>query len=179
MLIYLSQFLSKLGDIIALLTKLVGDNKDQLWVPLHTKSFSYIKKLLDLPAILKLLNYKSADPIFLICNVSQVGVGGQIGQGLTLEQVRPTKYFSKKFNTAQANYSTTDQKLLAIIVGTEYFATELIGTSFRIVIDHSALIILITNNNLVGRREKFGIAQLGQTLILSILKVKLIIQQTN
>ena len=85
MVIYLSQFLPKLTDIIALLTKLAGAIKDLLWIPLHTESFNQIKKLLDLPAILKLLDYESTDPLFLICDVSQVGVEGWIGQGSTLK----------------------------------------------------------------------------------------------
>ena len=42
--IYLSQFFPKLADIMVPLTELAGATKDWLWTPLHTKSFTQIKK---------------------------------------------------------------------------------------------------------------------------------------
>ena len=48
---------------------------------------------------------------------------------------------------------------MAVVVEIEYLTTELTATFFRITIDYNAFIILITNNNLVGRRKRYRNSQ--------------------
>jgi len=49
-------------------------------------------------------------------------------------------FHSRKFNSAQENYSTFDKELLAIKDASEVFRSELSGYSFTILTDHIPLV---------------------------------------
>jgi len=59
------------------------------------------------PAI-RLINFHSADEIYLVADASLIGTGAWIGQGPTLQTIIPTDFHSRKLNPAQENYATFD-----------------------------------------------------------------------
>ncbi|GAA5990067.1 hypothetical protein JCM11641_001024 [Rhodosporidiobolus odoratus] len=84
-------------------------------------AFDLLKSLVS--RSLSPLNISSLDDgterLFLFTDASVFGCGGRLGQGSSRDTARPFRFFSAKFNSAQRNYSTTDQELLAVFVGTQ------------------------------------------------------------
>ncbi|GAA5974836.1 hypothetical protein JCM11641_008388 [Rhodosporidiobolus odoratus] len=58
---------------------------------------------------------------------------------LDKDLAHPFQYFSCKFNSAQRNYTTTNQELLAVFVGTKKMHEHLVGWRFTVVCDHEPL----------------------------------------
>lgn len=63
---------------------------------------------------------------------------------------RPVAYMSKKLNSAERNYSVTERKCLAVILGIERFRCYLELQEFEVVTDHSSLSWLMRQTNLKG-----------------------------
>jgi hypothetical protein len=82
---------------------------------------------------------QGADRVFVFTDASIHGVGGWIGQGPTRDTAIPFRFHSAKFNSAQLNYSTTDQELLAVLDTVTKFSDHLIGRQFTVVSDHLPL----------------------------------------
>jgi hypothetical protein len=51
----------------------------------------------------------------------------------------PIAYASRTFNTAERNYSTTDQEMAAIMWGVKQFRLYVLGRHFKTVTDHKLL----------------------------------------
>ena len=60
-------------------------------------------------------------------------------------------FASKSLDTAQRNYSVTEKECLAVVWGTEYFRTLLLGIQFELQTDQQALTYLLTGKEGVGR----------------------------
>src|SRR5215212_5107059 len=117
-----------------------------------TKSIPRMKEAVKKTRPLRPLNYKSVKDghtkIYLICDVSQIGMGAFLCQGINLEDaiLNIAQIHSQKFTPTQMNYPTTDQEHLAVIEALSAFQTMLLGTKFTIVTDYKPLTFLKTNN---------------------------------
>src|SRR5690606_15812830 len=141
---YLSKFLPHLATVAAPLTDLTGSGKTFEWRRIHQDSFEAVKALVDNDLPLRPLDYSSSNKIFLITDASTSGIGAWVGQGPNYENAYPVGFHSRKFNNAQARYSTYDQEFLAIVEACKHFRNLLLGTKFTIVTDHKALIYIAT-----------------------------------
>ena len=74
-----------------------------------------VKKLISAEAILKSLNYDSPEPFYLITDASLNGLGGWIGQGPSIQDIRPAAFSSRKFKQPEMNYTVTEKEILVII----------------------------------------------------------------
>jgi RNase H-like domain found in reverse transcriptase len=72
-------------------------------------------------------------PYRVVCNASDVGVGAVL-----LQDEKPVAYFSKKFNPAKRNYSTTEKELLGVLCALKDWRCYLLGKSFSMCTDHKA-----------------------------------------
>ena len=63
----------------------------------------------------------STDPIYLITDASDIGVGAWLGQGPDLNSLKPARFYSRKLNPSQLNYLTKNKELLAIIAAVRFF----------------------------------------------------------
>ncbi|GAA5985310.1 hypothetical protein JCM11641_005389 [Rhodosporidiobolus odoratus] len=113
---WMSDHLPHLNELAAPLTRLTG-NVEWNWSPACDAAFEALKKLVPLKlAPLNLEKLESGEErLFLFTDASMVGSGGWIGQGVSREVARPFRFHSSKFNSAQLNYTTTDQELLAVL----------------------------------------------------------------
>jgi hypothetical protein len=152
---YIGQFMPDLSSYSGPLSALCSDTRTFYWRPLHDKCFESIKALACRTPILRPIDPKRDEPIWLICDASDTGVGMMYGQGKTWETCRPAGFSSKKFSPAQYTYRTWDRELLAIIEGLMKWEDKLLGRRMNIVTDHEALKFFKNQNRLTGRQARW------------------------
>ena len=135
---YLSRYAPHLTTAAAPLTHLCGDTTKWEWLPIHDTSLQQVKDIIGGEAILKPLDYQSQDTIYLWTDALLMGIGALIGQGLSMDDIHPAAFYSRKFKPAEFNYSTTDKETFAVIEGLEHFTPQLSGTRFTIPTYHKA-----------------------------------------
>jgi len=87
------------------------------------------------PQILKPWDHFSEVPKYLICDVSDIGLGSWIGQG-ELGSIRPCRFHFRKFSPAQLKYPTYQTELLAIVDSLKFFEAQLRDYKFTVLTDH-------------------------------------------
>jgi len=76
---YLCKFLANLGSIAAPLTELQGEGKPRTWTETHNTAFKNIQQMCNSEQLLKPWDITSKDPVYLVCDASDVGLGSWIG----------------------------------------------------------------------------------------------------
>ena len=122
------------------------------WREVHDRCFQMIKDLACKYLILKPIDPRKEEPIWLVCDASLYGVGTLYGQGNNWRTCRPTGFMSKKLSDTQQNYRTFERKTLAIIEALLKWEDKLLGFKFKIVTDHEALRYLKTQWKLSSRQ---------------------------
>ena len=135
---YLQHFLPNVAMFTAPLSSMTQNDHEFMWRPIHEKAFQEIKALASRTPILKPVDPKSLDPIWVICDASTSGVGAFYGQGPKWETCRPAGFMSKKFQEAQFNYRVFEMETLAILEALLKWEDKLIGRKFKVVTDHSS-----------------------------------------
>ena len=97
------------------------------WRPIHDRCFEMIKVLACRAPILKPIDPKSPDPIWLICDASLSGVGALLGQGPEWHNCRPAGFMSRKFTTAQRAYRVFEMETIAILEALAKWEDKLLG----------------------------------------------------
>ncbi|GAA5988231.1 hypothetical protein JCM11641_002094 [Rhodosporidiobolus odoratus] len=137
---WMADHLPRLNEIAAPLTCLTS-KVDFVWSPACDFAFDLLKSLV--PKTLKPLDLghleDESERLYLFTDASIYGCGGWLGQGASRESARPVRFFSSKFNSAQRNYSTTDQESLGVFVGVRKMHEQLVGWRFVVVCDHEPL----------------------------------------
>ena len=135
---YLQHFLPNVAMFTAPLSSMTQNGHEFMWRPIHEKAFQEIKVLASRTPILKPVDPKSLDPIWVICDASTSGVGAFYGQGPKWETCRLAGFMSKKFQEAQFNYRVFEMETLAILEALLKWEDKLIGRKFKVVTDHSS-----------------------------------------
>nr|GFC08069.1 reverse transcriptase domain-containing protein [Tanacetum cinerariifolium] len=89
-------------------------------------------------------------PIELMCDASDYAVGAVLGQRIK-KHFRPIHYASKTINQAEANYTTTEKEMLAVVYAFEKFRSYLIMNKSIVYTDHSALKYLFAKKDVKAR----------------------------
>ena len=90
-------------EIMAYTTSLSGsaqNNRTFQWTPLLDKCFQSIKAIAMQSPILKPVDFNKNEPVWLIMDSSQMGIGAMYGQGANWDTCRPAGFISKKFMSA-------------------------------------------------------------------------------
>jgi len=82
----------------------------------------------------------------LMCDASSMALGVVLGQKRN-KLFHPIYYASKTLNSAQQNYTVTEQELLAVVYAFEKFRAYLLGTKVIVHTDHVALRYLMTKKD--------------------------------
>ena len=98
--------------------------------------------------------YVKSSPVFqapVVCSQFNLAVdASDVATGVVLLQEgsdgidHPIRYFSRKFNKNQRNYSTIERECLALFLALRYFEVQITSSSFPIIIysDHNPLVFL-------------------------------------
>nr|GEZ08445.1 reverse transcriptase domain-containing protein [Tanacetum cinerariifolium] len=112
------------------------------------KAFKTLKDKLTEAPILIAPNWDQ--PFKLICDASDFAVGAILGQRIE-KHFRPIHYASKTMNQAEANYTTTEKEMLAVVYAFQKFRSYLIMNKSIICTDHSALKYLFAKKDAKAR----------------------------
>nr|GEU51132.1 reverse transcriptase domain-containing protein [Tanacetum cinerariifolium] len=89
-------------------------------------------------------------PFELMCDASDFAVGEVLGQRIE-KHFRLIHYASKTMTEAEANYTTTEKEMLAVVYAFEKFRSYLIMNKSIVYIDHSALKYLFAKKDAKAR----------------------------
>nr|GFA61772.1 DNA-directed DNA polymerase [Tanacetum cinerariifolium] len=89
-------------------------------------------------------------PFELMCDASDYAVGAVLGQRIK-KHFRPIHSASKTMNQAEANYTTTEKEMLAVVYAFEKFSSYLIMNKSIVYTDHSALKYLFAKKDAKAR----------------------------
>nr|GEY82811.1 reverse transcriptase domain-containing protein [Tanacetum cinerariifolium] len=89
-------------------------------------------------------------PFELMCDASDYAVGAVLGKRIE-KHFRPIYYASKTMNQAEANYTTTEKEMLAVVYAFKKFRSYLIINKSIVYTDHSALKYLFAKKDAKAR----------------------------
>lgn len=154
------EFIYKYAEIVEPMEKfLTGETKKSIktikWDDEGLKSFKDIKD-----RVMNNTERSMPDPekeFVLITDASNTAIGAILSQVDEQGKRKMISKFSKKLDSAQRNYSTTDKELLAIIKSCEHYRHYLIGKKFKLETDHKALSYLHTCKNPSSRLLRWSL----------------------
>ncbi|KAJ9568340.1 hypothetical protein OSB04_004306 [Centaurea solstitialis] len=107
-------------------------------------AFDRLKEMLTSAPIMKPPNWDL--PFEIMCDASNYAIGAVLGQRVGRDP-HVIYYASRTLDSAQANYSTTEKELLAVVFALEKFRQYLLGTKVVVFTDHAALRYLMTKKD--------------------------------
>ena len=152
---YLSHFMPNLATFTGPLSAITRNGQNFDWRPLHQKCFEEIKALACRTPILRPIDTRDPDPIWVITDASTSGVGAVYGQGPEWDKCRPAGFMSKKFTPAQHSYFTFETEALGVLEALLKWEDKLLGRHFKIVTDHRALMFIQDKRKLAPRLERW------------------------
>ena len=145
-------------DITAYTTPLSGsvqNNRTYQWTPLLDKCFQSIKVIAMQSPILKPVDFNKNEPVWVITDGSQTGIGVMYGQGISWDTCQPAGFQSKKFTSTQHNYRMHEHKTLAVLEALMKWEDKLLGRKFTVVTDHKGLEYFKIQPNLSPRQTRW------------------------
>lgn len=134
---------------------MVKNGHDFEWRPIHQRCFDMIKYLACKAPILKPIDLRLDDPIWVICDASLTGVGAMYGQGPEWQKCQPAGFMSKKFTVAQHSYRVFELELIAIFEALHKWEDKLLGRKINIITDHKALEFFESQVHLSHRQTRW------------------------
>ncbi|VDB95766.1 unnamed protein product [Peniophora sp. CBMAI 1063] len=136
---YISHFMPDLSAYTGPLSAIMRNQESFKWHPIHDKCFEMIKVLACKTPILKPIDPRNGETIWVVCDASTSGVGAMYGQGPEWKTCRPAGFMSRKLTAAQRNYRVWEYEMLAILEALMKWEDKLLGFKIRIASDHKAL----------------------------------------
>lgn len=153
------RYISGFAAIAAPITDLLGKRDRFSWTAAAQESFDKLKTCLTSAPVLSHPDFSK--PFVIQCDASQLGVGGVLYQVDENGEEHPISFMSRKLNTAQRNYSVTEQECLAAVLSLEKFRGYVEGMTFTIVTDHMSLKWLMSQKDLTGRLARWSLKLQG------------------
>ena len=112
-----------------------------------------------------LAHYDPSQPLVLLCDASQYGVGAVLSQVCNGDE-KPVAYASRALKTAECNYSQLEKERLALIYGVRKFHNYLFGRTFTLFTDHKPLQSLLNESKPIPCMASAHIKRWALTLAL-------------
>ncbi len=84
-------------------------------------------------------------------NASLLAMGAMLSQNIIRKSDRPIVYVFRFLNITKHNYSTTQKKVLIMVISLHKFKHYLLGNKFVFYVDHMALVFLVNKPHVLGR----------------------------
>jgi hypothetical protein len=152
---YLAHFLPDVTAYTSPLASITANGTPFSWRPIHEKCFQTIKAMCCWTPILRPIDHRKDEPIWIICDALAYRTGAMYGQGPTWQTCRPAGFMSKKFTDAQRNYHVFEQETLAILEALLKWEDKLLGYRIHVVTDHKALEFFKMQLRLSGRQTRW------------------------
>lgn len=152
---YLAHFMPDVSAFTGPLAEITRNGHSFMWKPLHQKCFEMIKTLACKVPILRPIDARVDEPIWVICDASLYGVGAVYGQGPEWHTCRPAGFMSKKFTIAQHAYRVFEMETIAILEALLKWEDKLLGYPIKIVTDHKALEFFKTQAHFNPRQTRW------------------------
>ena len=136
---YYRRFIKEYGKLAIPLTDLMHEDVKFQWGEEEQKAFDALKERLTNAPVLA---HPDPEKQFIVhTDASGFAVSAVLSQKQDDGKVRPLAYLSKKMSTAEMNYHTFDQELLAIVTCIDKWKAYITGTRQKVLIytDHYAL----------------------------------------
>jgi hypothetical protein len=154
---YFRRYIKGYSTLAAPLTDLTGGNISKrksitaaiTWTPACQGAFTALKDALTSAPVLKIPDLSK--PFQVIADASDYAIGA-----ILLQDGRPVAYESKKLNSAQKNYHTTDKELLAVVHALKTWRCYLEGSNLDVIADHNPLTYLKTQPLLSHRQARWS-----------------------
>lgn len=131
------RYIANFSAIAAPVTDLLGGKSKFVWTPEAQSAFETLKtKLLSAPL---LAHPDFSRPFVIQCDACTTGVGSVLYQLDEAGNEKPIAFMSKKFNSAQRNYTITELECLAAVLSVKRFRGFIEGMEFKVVTDHASL----------------------------------------
>ena len=146
---YFRKFIQNYAQRTLVLTRMLRKDRAWEWLLECQKAFEDIKTALTTAPVLALPDFSK--PFDVVCDASGLGLGAVL-----LQDGQPIAFESRQFSSAEQNYSTTEQELLACVHALKVWRCYLEGAGeFTLHTDHGANTFLDTQPNLSRRQARW------------------------
>jgi hypothetical protein len=152
---YMANFLPNVTTYSSPLMSMTQNGAPFHWCPIHQQCFDMIKHICQKTPIIRPIDPKLDEPIWLICDVSKTGIRAMYRQGPMWQMCQPAGFMSKKFTLAQQNYAVHKMETLAILELLQCWEDKLVGYRIHVVTDHKALEFFKTQTELFHRQRRW------------------------
>ena len=144
------------SEVLAPLKSLTSKSVKWQWNTEYQQAFDTIKKIIKQETLLRHADFNK--PFEIHTDASKYQLGAVISQ-----EGKPIAFYSRKLNSAQLNYTTTERELLAIVETLKEFRNILLGQEIIVWTDHQNLTYKTFNTERVMRWRMIA-EQYGATL---------------
>jgi transposase InsO family protein len=142
------------SELMTPLSNLTSKAVKWQWTKVENDAFEALKRLIGREVLLSYPDFSK--PFEIHTDASDYQLGAVIHQ-----DNKPIAFYSKKLNSAQRNYTTTEKELLSIVATLNEFENILLGHEITVYTDHKNLTYKDFNSHRVIRQrmalERFGV----------------------
>lgn len=149
---YYRRFIMGFGEIATPLNALTQKNKKFVWDEQCQEAFDTLKRCLTTAPVLAMPN--DDEPFILDTDASTVSIGAVLSQVQDGVE-KPVAYASRKLSRLERNYCVFRRELLAVVYFLKQFRHHLLGRTFTVRTDHSALQWLRNIPEPVGQQARW------------------------
>lgn len=147
------QYIKNFADIAFPLTELTRSNVAFRWGPSHQHAFNTLKKAVTSAPVLRIFDPRLKTSVET--DASGFAIGAVLFQTDAKGHSRPVAFASRKLSSAERNYATHEQELLAIVWALQKWRYYLDGSHFIVYTDHATLRHFPTQPKLTGRQARW------------------------
>uniref|UniRef100_A0A2S2R9P6 RNA-directed DNA polymerase n=1 Tax=Sipha flava TaxID=143950 RepID=A0A2S2R9P6_9HEMI len=134
------KYIRNLSQQTTILSKLTQKNVSWQWNDTHQTAFDTIKTWFLEDIVIKYPDFNR--PFYIYTDASTTHLGAELFQTNNEEEHQTLGFVSRALSKAEANYSTTELELLAILFACKKFRMYILGHKTYILTDHKALTFL-------------------------------------
>ena len=146
------RFIKDFSVIARPLCNLLAKDVPFAWSQACEAAFDKLKTMLVSPPIMRSPNWNL--PFEIMCDASDYAIGAVLGQRED-KKAFVIYYANKTLDSAQVNYTTTENEFLAVVFALEKFRSYIVGSPITIFTDHAALKYLLSKQDTKPRLTRW------------------------